>query len=67
MSADRPRPALESSACEYCRRRSWLLAELSGPLDYCARDRTRLLKLLALGDDELIDAVAGRRRADLRS
>lgn len=53
-------------ACAACRRRSWLLAALSGPLEYCARDRDRLLELLALEDTELLEAVGGRRRAELR-
>ena len=48
-------------ACARCRRRSWLLGELSGPLDYCARDRTRLIELLALADEELLECA---RRAD---
>jgi len=38
-------------ACVSCLRRSWLLGELSGPLDYCARDRQRLMELLELADD----------------
>jgi DNA processing protein len=46
-------------------RRSWLLAALAGPLDYCCRDRERLLDALALGDDELIGALGGRRRCEL--
>lgn len=54
-------------ACPSCLRRGWLLSALSGPLDYCARDRGRLLDLLALGDLELLDAVAGRRTAELRA
>jgi DNA processing protein len=54
-------------ACTTCLRRSWLLAELSGPLDYCARDRERLQALLALGDAELLQAVGGRRREELRA
>jgi DNA processing protein len=54
-------------ACMSCRRRSWLQSELSGPLDYCARDRRRLLELLALADSELLDALAGRRGAELRA
>jgi DNA processing protein len=48
-----------------CLRRSWLLAELSGPLEYCARDRGRLLELMELADDELLAAVAGRRTSEL--
>jgi DNA processing protein len=67
MNAERPNPVPASSACGRCLRRSWLLAELSGALDYCARNRERLLELLALDDEDLLDAVAGRRRADLRS
>ncbi len=54
-------------ACSSCVRRSWLLSELSGPLEYCARDRRRLIELLALADTELLQAVAGRRRAELAS
>jgi len=52
-------------ACPSCVRRSWLLAQLSGPLDCCARDRGRLLELLRLPDTQLIRAVAGRRSAEL--
>lgn len=55
------------TACTGCRRRSWLLSSLSGPLEYCARDRARLLELLALEDGELIEAVAGRRKAELQA
>ncbi len=39
---------------------------LSGVLDRCARDRARLLELLALGDEQLIAAVAGKRASALR-
>ncbi|HLL92009.1 MAG TPA: DNA-processing protein DprA [Solirubrobacteraceae bacterium] len=46
-------------------RRSWLLAQLSAPLDYCARDRDRLLALLGLADEQLIGAVGGRRKQEL--
>ncbi len=55
----------EPGACERCARRSWLLSMLSGPLDYCARDRWRLIELLALADEDLLRAVAGTRRAEL--
>jgi DNA processing protein len=54
-------------ACAECLRRSWLLSEMSGPLDYCARDRGRLLELLALPDRELLKAVAGRRISELQN
>lgn len=56
-----------AGACARCLRRSWLLAALSGPLEYCARDRARLGELLALADDELLAALAGRRGAELRA
>ena len=59
-----PRPS--HGACGSCLRRSWLLSELSGPLDYCARDRGRLIELLALPDGELLKAVAGKRTAELQ-
>ncbi len=55
-----------SRACADCLRRSWLLAMLSARLSYHARDRRRLLALLALGDEELIQAIGGRRRRELR-
>jgi DNA processing protein len=54
-------------ACKHCLRRSWLLAELSGPLEYYARDRGRLLELLALEDGELLAAAAGRRKSELQT
>ena len=54
-----------STACLACARRSWLLSELGGPLECRARDRTRLLEVLALGDRELLKALAGRRAAEL--
>jgi DNA processing protein len=59
--------APRSGACSECLRRSWLLSAVSGVLDRCARDRTRLLELLALCDEELIAAVAGRRADELRA
>jgi DNA processing protein len=54
-------------ACRACLRRSWLLAVLSARLAYHARDRARLLALLALGDEELVQAIGGRRRGELRA
>lgn len=53
-------------ACPACARRSWLLGELSGPLDYSVRDRTRFFELLALADEELVQALGGRRADELR-
>ena len=54
------------NACEKCLRRSWLLAVLSARLAYQARDRGRLLALLELDDEELVRAIGGRRRRELR-
>jgi DNA processing protein len=39
---------------------------LAGVLDCCARDPARLIDLLDLQDDELISAIGGRRRQELR-
>jgi DNA processing protein len=55
----------DARACDGCVRRSHLLAELSGPLDFRAGDRDRLIGLLALEDRELLQALAGRRTAEL--
>ncbi len=66
MSSRDPR-ARRSGACGACLRRGWLLSALSGVLDRCGRDRARLLELLALADDELLAAVAGRRASALRA
>jgi DNA processing protein len=55
------------SACPVCLRRSWLLAALSHRLEEHAGDRARLLELLALEDRELIEAIAGDRRGQLRA
>lgn len=55
------------SACPRCERRSWLLGVLSVRLDFRARDEARLLALLELDDDDLIDAIAGRRRREIRT
>ncbi len=62
-SASVPRPR----ACPDCARRAWLLSELSGPLECCARDHERLIDLLALPDEQLLAALAGRRRLELRA
>ncbi len=52
-------------ACRACRRRSWLLGELSRLLDYHRTDLEKLLGLLALDDRALIQTIAGRRRQEL--
>jgi DNA processing protein len=54
-------------ACAACARRSWLLGALGGPLEYVSRDRARLFDTLALADDELLKALAGRRAEKLRA
>ena len=54
-------------ACARCLRRSWLLAQLAGPLDCNCRSDGRLIDLLALDDDDLMKALAGRRRTELRA
>ncbi len=56
------RPGERSRTCLSCLRRSWLLSELGGPLDYKCRDRARFLSLLALSDGDLVRAIGGRRR-----
>jgi DNA processing protein len=44
-----------------------LLSVLGTRLDYRARDETRLLALLELEDEQLIDAIAGGRAGEIRS
>jgi DNA processing protein len=56
-----------ASACEACLRRSWLLGVLSARLDYRRNDQGRLIELLALGDEELLKAVGGKRREELKA
>jgi DNA processing protein len=56
----------EHVACLLCTRRSWLLGELGAVLDCNSRADGRLFGLLALEDEELIEALGGRRRAELR-
>jgi DNA processing protein len=48
-----------SRACARCLRRSWLLARLGGHLENA---RSRIDQALALSDEELIAATAGRQR-----
>ncbi|HEY2216601.1 MAG TPA: DNA-processing protein DprA, partial [Solirubrobacteraceae bacterium] len=54
------------AACASCMRRSWLLGELTAVLDRNCRNDGRLFELLALADEQLIDALGGRRRTELR-
>jgi DNA processing protein len=60
MKAERDGPEALIRACGQCLGRSWLLGRLAGHLDVA---RSRLGELLALDDDQLIGAVAGRDRA----
>jgi len=50
-------------ACDRCLRRSWLLNRLGGHLEHA---RGRIEDVLALGDDQLIAAVGGRRGEEIR-
>jgi DNA processing protein len=56
-----------TGACADCLRRSRLLAWLSSRLEYRSKDRERLIELLALGDEDLLRAVGGRRREELKA
>jgi DNA processing protein len=53
--------------CPACARRTWLLGKLGVRLDFKARDLARFWSVLELADLELIEAIGGRRRADLRA
>jgi DNA processing protein len=60
------RAQVRVSACDDCRRRGWLLGELSAILDLNCRADGRLFDLLALDDAELVQALGGRRRDALK-
>lgn len=52
------------TACDPCLRRAGLLRSLAGPIDRSLRERrSRPSGMLALPDDELVEAVAGGDRA----
>ncbi len=55
-----------TAACPECVRHCRLLAELGPLLDYRTSRPQDLAELLGLGDQELIEALGGRRRAQLR-
>jgi DNA processing protein len=55
-----------SSSCAVCARRSELLVRLGISLDFRARDFKRLWETLELSDEQLIAAVGGRKREELR-
>lgn len=52
-----------TGCCEPCARRTWLVGRLAGHIEKARGDRAAVRTLLALGDDELIEAVAGKYRA----
>lgn len=54
-----------SACCDSCARRSWLVGRLAGHIEKSRGDRGAIRTLLALGDAELIDAVAGARRSEI--
>lgn len=55
------------SGCQTCARRGSLLARLSVPLDYRARNPERLWETLTLTDESLIAALGGRQRERLKA
>jgi DNA processing protein len=54
-------------ACPDCIRRCRLVGELGPLLDYESPRRERLVELLELQDEALIEALGGRRRSQLRA
>lgn len=56
-----------AAACQDCLRRSWLLAALAPHLDIVWKRRRPLRDVLAMGDLDLIAALAGAREAELRA
>jgi DNA processing protein len=55
-----------SSSCAACARRGELLLRLGVSLDFRAADLERLWETLELSDEQLIAALGGRRRKELR-
>jgi DNA processing protein len=53
---------MTARVCADCARRTWLIGALAGHLEPV---RARIEELLVLGDDELVAAVAGDRRAEI--
>jgi DNA processing protein len=60
-------PEDDASACPQCLRRSWLLGALNGRMEYRGRDPERLVGLLELSDEELIQAVGGDELESVRA
>lgn len=55
-----------SRGCALCARRGELLGRLGVSLDFRARDTRRLWETLELSDEQLIAALGGRKREELR-
>jgi len=53
---------MSERACDACMARSWLVGRLAGHLE---RARSRIEQVLALGVDDLIEAIGGRETARL--
>jgi DNA processing protein len=53
------------SACDDCLRRTALVALLAAHVEHARRNRRHIAELLALGDEELLAALAGERRTEL--
>jgi DNA processing protein len=53
------------TACDGCLRRTALVASLAGHIERARRDHRHIAQLLTLGDDALLAALAGSRRAEL--
>jgi len=53
---------MNDRACDGCMARSWLLGRLAGHLE---KARARIEQVLALGDDDLIEAIGGRETVHL--
>lgn len=55
------------SACDACLRRTWLLGRLAGHLEQAGGARRVLRDVLALPDDDLLDALGGRHATGIRA
>jgi len=53
------------SACDGCLRRSALIAALAAHIERARRNHRHIAELLALGEEDLLDALGGGRRGDL--
>ncbi|MHB1810650.1 MAG: DNA-processing protein DprA, partial [Solirubrobacteraceae bacterium] len=61
-----PHELQQARACRACLTRAFLLRALSARLEHSARDLAGLLALLDKDDLQLIEAIGGRRRDELR-